>query len=797
MRKSRSRAQIKSKDKTMAAIVKDKAKAAHKPTTNGCTEWKAEIAGEKIKGPPGTYTRTSAMVAAGERGKRADKFSNNSIELNNSVELNKKNCRNRLSSSSLLQMDHEDLCPFYDSYQRSFGAFPDIDLLSTARKPCETEMNLLSVHNTQETPESTTVALGAAIKDLPRRRLVSASDLSFGSPVRMLRDAPRIWNNPYSTDSASLPARQKPLQQHYQELELRHKELVFQRQKLLAGTKGHNGPTATSIIEANHHQQQQQQQQQQEEEEEEEEEKEKEQNEETSGGATNATADSSSFSFSHASDPQNWLVCQVCNIKAFTSRDDVVAHELTCCPEPQKFEQMAADMYVNPDTISPLEDLGGMYDSPPFQEFVAESFVSDADSYPEETGPFISMKYPMALAMESDKDWLTPLHCYVREHCVEVFTASSIDIARPTRGKRQPIEVGQVGIRCPHCASMRDEGRARGCGSVYYPTSIASVYNATMNLLQRHLDKCSAIPDDIMKRYKILKADDARSGTSKRYWIESSLSFGMVDTPSGIRLSALEPPTFPSLSNQHSLTRIERLNVNYCFTTKNDASNVFNRHGSGTANSSPVDPPEDMRSSSQRCLSPSPERSLTLAAVSSLVRPTDDEYSTGFSFELISQMRRCGFTEADRLGKRKGLPVGFPGLACRHCFGDFGSGRFFPSSIKTLSDTSKTLNVIFNHMKKCRMCPKDTQSKLEKLRQTHDDERGAMKFGSQKAFFTNVWDRIHLDGNPGIMPQTNAPRKKQKTKSLPSPSKESSFLNIPPPPLTTSLFDSDLFVPSL
>jgi hypothetical protein len=113
-------------------------------------------------------------------------------------------------------------------------------------------------------------------------------------------------------------------------------------------------------------------------------------------------------------------------------------------------------------------------------------------------------------------------------------------------------------------------------------------------------------------------------------------------------------------------------------------------------------------------------------------------------------MQPCVFTEADRLGKRKGLPQGFPGLACRHCFGGYGSGRFFPSSIKTLSDTSKTLNVLHNHMMRCRKCPAEVRELLERLRGSHDEERSKMKFGSQKAFFARIWDRLHSKDQFGM-----------------------------------------------
>jgi hypothetical protein len=152
-----------------------------------------------------------------------------------------------------------------------------------------------------------------------------------------------------------------------------------------------------------------------------------------------------------------------------------------------------------------------------------------------------------------------------------------------------------------------------------------------------------------------------------------------------------------------------------------------------------------------------PRTEQDMADSAPLVLAEDKPYSTNFSYHLLSQMQPCVFTEADRLGKRKGLPPGFPGLACRHCFGGYGSGRFFPSSIKTLSDTSKTLNVLHNHMMRCRKCPGEVRETLEKLRGAHDEERAKMKFGSQKAFFARIWERLHGKDQPAVFKRGLAP----------------------------------------
>lgn len=409
---------------------------------------------------------------------------------------------------------------------------------------------------------------------------------------------------------------------------------------------------------------------------------------------------------------------------------------------------------------SPFSALSGNRQDRFHQALLDSNNAKPSSSVDEEH--YVMVPNPIPLAMSSDKDWITPLHCFIRRHCVEVFTATAVDVATPSKGKRRPIQVGQVGIRCPHCHSSEsssvNQGRERG--SVYYPTTIASIYNATMNLLQRHLDACPSIPPEILSRYRDLKADDARSATSKKYWIDSAKSLGLVDTENGgIRFSSLSPPPLPELSVQQvcgdmrSATRRnsleffakrEEVSGGRLAGTKRKSESEHLTENNGESPLSPIISEIDsFDGAPNEGMSPIREIKRSNPSPPPLVLPDDKSTATEFSFKLLSQMRPCVFTEADRLGKRKGLPAGFVGLACRHCYGGYGSGRFFPSSIKTLSDTSKTLNVFYNHMMRCRKCPAEVRDTLEKLKCGHDEERARMKFGSQKAFFAKIWDRLH------------------------------------------------------
>lgn len=65
--------------------------------------------------------------------------------------------------------------------------------------------------------------------------------------------------------------------------------------------------------------------------------------------------------------------------------------------------------------------------------------------------------------------------------------------------------------------------------------------------------------------------------------------------------------------------------------------------------------------------SPSP---VTQSAVEeSVVKETDRTLATAFSFAVLSEVESCNYGPNDLTGKRKGLPHGFKGLACKYCNG--------------------------------------------------------------------------------------------------------------------------------
>ena len=130
--------------------------------------------------------------------------------------------------------------------------------------------------------------------------------------------------------------------------------------------------------------------------------------------------------------------------------------------------------------------------------------------------------------------------------------------------------------------------------------------------------------------------------------------------------------------------------------------------------------------------------------------------------------------EADRVGCYKTRKVGFPGLACRHCVGQAGCGRYFPASEASLSQTT-TSQTIMNHVRNCRRSPIEIRENLEIMKRSRmgpDGKRSEKpKHGGRKVFFHRLWCRIQnipFDDNIADLKE----KKKRKVKKTGSKKKK-------------------------
>jgi hypothetical protein len=377
---------------------------------------------------------------------------------------------------------------------------------------------------------------------------------------------------------------------------------------------------------------------------------------------------------------------------------------------------------------------------------------------------FLSSTRSISLSLPEDEDMLSPLHCFMRKYCIEAFTISENDkegnegtthstTSGTTKSKRtrtsktkmlsQPkkpkIKFDVVGIRCLFCKHHNHHERADR--SITYPSSVNNIYYSMETWQRRHAAICKSIPQ-WAKRDMVQLATSSKGigGGRRRYWAESAAKLGMVDTDMGIRFRMdLKVNAEPSLYNTNkgsmikgcesmSSRRCPRSRAK-CGASKTSTTTI------GTAGS------------------------LVDTKPASLVSDTDKSIVTNFLFQLVSQMERCEFTEEDRSGGRSKIKtnrIGFPGIQCKYCCGRAGYGRYFPASVASLNLANSDRN-IFNHLMKCRKCPKHVSDELRRLRKIKKKGDQKIERGGRKIFFKKVWDRLHGPTTSNGSKQKNTP----------------------------------------
>jgi hypothetical protein len=118
----------------------------------------------------------------------------------------------------------------------------------------------------------------------------------------------------------------------------------------------------------------------------------------------------------------------------------------------------------------------------------------------------------------------------------------------------------------------------------------------------------------------------------------------------------------------------------------------------------------------------------------------DDErvLISDFIFIILENTEPIAATESD-LRRKSGRLLGAPGLVCRHCLAKHGEGKYFFSSIDSLSTCYPVLE---KHYNKCPDCPEAITEKISEARTRHTKQRKTKRCGSQQYFFTKLWNRM-------------------------------------------------------
>lgn len=318
------------------------------------------------------------------------------------------------------------------------------------------------------------------------------------------------------------------------------------------------------------------------------------------------------------------------------------------------------------------------------------------NSSPHASPPFFTGT--ISLALDTDEESLSPIHCFMRRYCVEAFSATEGDVSTPRGG--QPygnrVSIGQVGIRCLHCKNRPHHERQER--AVCFPSSLKNIYHSIETWQRRHSLVCQDIPDWIKRSMiDLMEKSKTGAGGRRKYWEESAGQLGMATTDDGIRFVGVPGDSCKFLTH-------ERHSVNATLGSKKQWRK---------------DPTVEV------------------------VRQQDRQLVTDYLFLLLDQMEMCSFTEDDRSGGRskvKNCEAGYPGMQCKHCEGKAGFGRYFPATCQALTSANSDRN-IHNHLVKCRRCPPYVQEELVRLHE--QQQRYKNRRGGRKQFFQRVWARMH------------------------------------------------------
>lgn len=89
---------------------------------------------------------------------------------------------------------------------------------------------------------------------------------------------------------------------------------------------------------------------------------------------------------------------------------------------------------------------------------------------------------------------------------------------------------GRVGIRCVHCACIRNKSTSK---SAFFPLRLKNIYREVCAWQRIHFKKCTHVPRSVRERYDYCKRIDTSRG-KVRYWESSAKKVGLVNNPNRV-----------------------------------------------------------------------------------------------------------------------------------------------------------------------------------------------------------------------------------------------------------------------
>ena len=159
------------------------------------------------------------------------------------------------------------------------------------------------------------------------------------------------------------------------------------------------------------------------------------------------------------------------------------------------------------DLVSDEEEKGGHVEVASTAA-IGEANVNDVDPNTR-NNPSAQLLY-----RPSDENFLNPLRCFIRQQ-IEFFDATPEDVSERNsfvrHAQTRTIIVGQVGMRCIHCAHVPPKHHTKG--SVCYPTKIDGI--RVWGKFYEHIQTCLHIPQSVRDQHKALKFTKAAKRANK------------------------------------------------------------------------------------------------------------------------------------------------------------------------------------------------------------------------------------------------------------------------------------------
>ena len=385
---------------------------------------------------------------------------------------------------------------------------------------------------------------------------------------------------------------------------------------------------------------------------------------------------------------------------------------------------------IEPSVKLPSNSVDGeLYDSDP-RDILRSSTISAAVN--AKHGTFFHGCRP--LCTPQDDSMLNEFDCLIRKDLIEVCSSSIEDVKRffSATGKYgRPHAEGQIAIRCKYCkGDNTDEASIVPTTSrtgIFFPFSIRSLRNQSLVLAKYHVDDCDKMPVEL--KTKILSysdRDNSKSRTGRReFWTKSAKAIGMDDSPYGI-VFRKDPTTTLLHEEEECLEKSKQ-----CGPTVEEQNNDGKDGTNEVVRTTPPDTPYGNNVN----------KNTMLSNCEPLVFDEEKPLIADYLFAVMQQMRRVVLRESDRIGCYRLREKGFPGLACKWCIGQAGSGRYFPASEASLSQTT-TSQTILNHIRMCSRCPSNIREEIDSMVRLSPKKKDKPKHGGRKVFFHRLWCRI-------------------------------------------------------